>query len=106
MTLDNVFVKDPQAVLDYKFDWLPFTHGVDGAATDYLAAGETIISAVVTAPTGIVVDSYSITDTNTSVSAWISGGTVDTDYEIICHVHTSVTPRVDDRTIIVHVRQR
>ena len=106
MSTDRVFVKDPQAVLDYKFDWLPFTHGVDGAETDYLASGETITAAVVTAPTGITVDSYAITDTNTSVSAWISGGTADTDYEIVCHIHTSVTPRVDDRTIIVQVRQR
>ena len=105
-TSDNVFVKDPQAVLDYKWDFKPLTHGVDGAETDYLAAGETITSTVVTAPTGIVVDSYSATDTNTSVTAWISGGTLDTDYEIVCHVHTSVGSRVDDRTIIVQVRQR
>jgi hypothetical protein len=104
--ITNVKIKDPQAVLDYKWDFKPLTHGVEGAASDYLAAAETITAATVTAPTGLTVDSYSVTDTGTSVTAWISGGTVDTDYSVVCHITSSVTPRVDDRTLIVQVRQR
>ena len=100
------FVKDPQAVLDYKFDFKPLTHVVYGAASDYLATAETIVSAVVTGETGITIDSSSITDSSTSVTAWISGGTVGESYKVTCHIHTSVGSRVDDRTIIIRVRQR
>ena len=98
--------KDPQAVLDYKWDWKADTNGsTDPDATDWLESGETISSAVVTVPTGITKDSDSLTDTNTSVTAWLSGGTDGTHYEVACKIVTSDS-RTDERTIKIHVKNR
>lgn len=95
--------KDPDAVLDYKFDWANTTNG--GTKADWLEAGETISSHVVTADTGITVDSDSITDTNTSVTVWLSGGTAGTRYNVACSVTTSAS-RTDERTLLVTVKNR
>ena len=64
--MPNTFSKDPDAVLDYKFDWAASTNG--SGASDWLADGETISSHTITATTGLTVDSSSLTDTNTSVT--------------------------------------
>lgn len=97
------FVKDPDAVLDYKFDWANTTNG--GAESDWLASGETIVTRTITASTGITVDSSSITDSNTSVTVWLSGGTVGATYDIACLVVTSAS-RTDERTVSVRVLER
>lgn len=88
------FTKDPQAVLDYKIDW-----------SAWLASGETISTSTWTVPSGITDDSDSITDSNTSTTIWLSGGTADTDYDLINHIVTS-EGREEDRTITIGVRQR
>ena len=88
------FIKDPDAVKDYKWDW-----------SDWLASGETISTATVTADAGITKDSDSITDTDTSVTVWLSGGTVDEHYDILCHIVTSDS-REDDRTMKIKVLER
>ena len=88
------FVKDPDAVLDYKWDW-----------SDWLATGETISSHTIPTVTGITLDSSSITDTNTSVTAWYSSGTALTDYDVTCQIITSDS-REDDRTVTLKVRDR
>ncbi len=106
MARPDVFVKDPAARLDYKFDWRADTNNHDPAASsDYLAAGETISSATVTADTGITVDTDSITDTNTSVTVWLTGGTDGEDYEVVCQIETSDS-RTDQRTITIQCRER
>ena len=94
MGSSNAFFKVPQAVLDYKFDW-----------SAWLAEGETISSRVVAADTGITVDSSSITDSNTSVTIWLSGGTENTDYHVTCRIATSAN-RTDERRIRIKVRLR
>jgi hypothetical protein len=88
------FIKDPDAVLDYKWDW-----------SDWLDTGETISSHTIAAVTGITKDSSALTDTNTSVTAWYSGGTALTDYEVTCQIVTSDS-RTDERTITLKVRER
>ena len=99
------FPKDPDAVLDYKFDWAASTNG--SGDTDWLDTtnGETIASHTITADTGITVDSSSITDTNTSVTVWLSSGTAGTDYTVTCQIVTSAS-RTDDRSITVKVYER
>lgn len=99
----TAFIKDPQAVLDYVFDWKASTNGT--GASDWLATGETIASHTVTADTGLTVDSSSLTDSDTSVTVWLSGGTVNTHYKVICHIVTSAG-REDDRTISIRVVHR
>lgn len=108
--MSNFFTidKDPQAELDYTWDWKPLTNGSDDPdATDWLESGETIASHTVTAESGLTVDSSSLTDSSTSVTAWLSGGTAGTHYEVVCHIETSnATSRKDDRTLKVYVKQR
>lgn len=92
------FQKDPQAVLDYTFDW-----------SAWLAAGETITAATVTiadtagGTSALVKDSQSFT--GTTVTAWLSAGAVDHVYSAVCHVTTSAA-RQDDRTIYIAVVNR
>lgn len=103
MATNSVFVKDPNAVLDYKFDWRASTNG--SGDSDWLASGETISTRTITATTGITVDSSGLTDTNTSVTVWLSGGTHGNDYRVACKIVTSAS-RTDERSITVRVRDR
>ena len=90
--MSNVFDKDPNAVLDYQWDW-----------STWLATGETITDAVITMPTGLTKDSQ--VDADTTVTAWISGGTAGTGYQVLCHIETS-EGREDDRSIYLRCKER
>lgn len=61
--------KDPYAVLDYSLDW-----------TNWMPSGDTITSISVTADAGITIDSS--TNTDYIATAYISGGTAGTIYNI------------------------
>jgi len=86
------YIKDPQAVLDFVVDW-----------SLWLATGETITASTITAPPGITVDSD--TFTGTTVTYWLSGGTLNTAYNIVNHITTSAG-RQDDRTDLVNSQNR
>lgn len=88
------FTKDPAAVLDYRWDW-----------SAWLAEGETITAATVTASAGLTVDSSAISGDGSAVTAWISGGTATREYEITNHITTSAG-RQDDRTIAIKCMER
>lgn len=98
---DNYKVKDPDAVLDFGFDWKPKTHGT--GSMDWLETRETISSYVITAETGITVDSDSENDG--AVIVWLSGGTIGEWYSVTCRIVTS-SGRKDGRTIMIHVEDR
>ena len=91
MAARNTFTKDPDAVLDYQFDW-----------SSWLATDETIASTDVTV-TGVTLDSSPNDDT--SVVAWVSGGTAGTTATVSCEITTSAN-RTDERTISLHVVER
>ena len=101
--MPSIFLKDPNAVLDYKFDWAALTN--DNGDSDWLASGETISTYTVTVGTGLTKDSDSKTDTNTSITVWLSAGTAGVDYEVACKIVTSAS-RTDERTIKIQVRER
>ena len=87
-----LIIHDPQATLDYRWDW---TAWLDG---------DTITAATVTTPDA----SLTITDVtrdDTTVSAWITGGTTGTTAHVRCHI-TTAGGRQDDRTINLRVRDR
>lgn len=86
------FNHDPTATLDYVFDW-----------TAWLAPGETIMTATVECDDGIVIDSTGTADTK--VTVWLSGGTVNEDYDVHCAITTTET-REDRRHITIAVRDR
>jgi hypothetical protein len=90
----NEFTQDPDAFLDYVWDW-----------SEWLSDGETISSAVITSPDGLTDDGGTKTDASTSVTVWISGGIDTFDYNVVCSIVTTDT-RADDRTIIIKVRER
>ena len=87
----NSFLKDRDAVLDYEFDW-----------SLWLATDETIASKTVTV-TGVTLDSSPNDDT--SVVAWVSGGTAGTTATVSCEITTSAN-RTDERTITLRVVDR
>lgn len=92
--MPDTFLKDPNAQLDYKFEW-----------SDWLESGEVISSYSVTVSTGLT----KVTDskTNTSVTVWLSGGTVNTTYEVVCRITTNSNPaRTEDRTMTFKVMER
>lgn len=92
--MNNKHLHDPQAVLDYSWDWSP-----------WLTGAETISSFTVTAPTGITVTTPAPSQALGVVTAWITGGTPNTIYPIVCHVTTSAA-RQDDRTIYLTATNR
>lgn len=91
MTL-RTLEKDPDAVLDFPFDW-----------SEWLASGETISSQVITTEAGITKDSD--TEASGIVAVWLSGGTAGNSYEVACRITTSAA-RTDERTILVKVVDR
>lgn len=91
----QIFIKDPDEVLDYKFDW----------DTNYLEDGETISTSTVTAETGITKDSDSITDTDRTVTVWLSGGTVGNEYTVSSRIVTSLS-RTAERSIEIKIVER
>lgn len=97
------FTKDPDAVLDYVFDFAALTNG--RGTSNWLASGEIISTYTIDADAGITVDSDSKTDTNTSVTVWLSGGTANSDYNVRCEIVTN-SGRTDERTMRIAVRER
>ena len=90
--MTNIFVKDPNANLDFQWDW-----------SDWLEVGETISSYVLTVPAGLTLGTNS--NTSSTVTAFLSGGTVDTGYQVQCRITTNQS-RTDDRSIYINVRER
>ena len=84
-------IKDPQATLDYGFDW------------ELWLANETISTSAWTVETGITEDSNTHDDTSTTI--WLSGGVAGEDYVITNRIVTSLN-RTDERSITIHVRER
>lgn len=92
--MPDTFTKDPSAVLPYKFDW-----------SEWLSEGETISAKTVTASAGITVDSSTVTDTNTTVTVILSGGTTGKKYRVTCEITTSAS-NTDQRTMTFKMEDR
>lgn len=94
------YVKHPDAVLDYGFDY-----AVDG----WLETGETIIASEWDIPSGLEEDTDSSHAASghdgSTTKVWLGGGTVDEDYDITNHIETS-EGRHEYRTMTIMVRNR
>lgn len=88
----GIFTKDPNAVLDYAFDW-----------SSWLATSETVSSFVVTVQSGITegTGAYASSESSGVVTVWLSGGTEGTTYSVACKIVTSAG-RTDERTIYIN----
>ena len=88
--MPQIHKKDPDAIKDFQINWATWL-GTD-----------TISTSTWTVPTGIT----KVTDTNTTttVTIWMSGGTNLTDYELSNKI-TTANGRTEEDTIIIKVRQ-
>lgn len=89
----NIFLKDPDARLDYGCDW-----------SAWLQAGETITDAAwsVDDDTLTIVDT---TNDGTTTTVWLSAGVLGRTYRVTNHI-TSSMGRQDDRTLSIQCQQR
>lgn len=87
-TNDNRFVKDPDAIKDYGFDWSAFL------GTDTISTSTWIVDV------GLAKGTTGNTTTTTTV--WLSGGTTGTTYKAVNRI-TTAGGRTDDRTLQVYV---
>lgn len=88
------FTKDPDAKLDYTRDW---------SAWLAAAGDDTIDTSTWIVPAGLTAGAESQTDTSTTI--WLSGGTVGERYSVTNRV-TTTGGRIDDRTFTIDIRQR
>ena len=91
MGSSNVFRKDANAVLDFQIDWSNWL-GIDTLATSTW-----------TIPSGIMQDSAS--NTTTTATIWLSGGTVGTAYTLTNRI-TTAAGRTQDQSITILVIDR
>jgi hypothetical protein len=85
------FLKDPDAVNDFTVDWSAWLD------TD------TIATSVWSSPEGMTVDLA--TNTATSATIWLSGGTIGLRYRVTNHI-TTTAGREDDRTLSIRVQEK
>ena len=89
----STYVKDPDERLDYTINWN------DG----WLASGETISTSDWTLDSGIT--EYSSSNSNTTATVWISGGTHGQEYKATNQITTSAS-RIGERSIKILCRER
>lgn len=86
-------MKDVDAVLDFTIDWGIWLTDIADTLTDH----------DVFADVGITCDSSNID--GTQVVIWLSGGTEDETYQVVCRVVTT-GGRTDERSIFVKIVER
>ena len=90
--MGQIFVKDPEATLDYQIDW-----------SLWLDSTDRITASTWTVPSGLT--KVSDTFTNTTTTIWLSGGTVGATYSVVNHI-TTYLARQDDRTLEIVIEQK
>lgn len=90
-------IKDPVSTLDYQFDWTP-----------WLEDGEIITAFNLTVTTGITLGTGALApvQANGKITYWLSGGTAGSSYTVQCTIETNIAGRIDNRKMIIKVRDR
>lgn len=86
------FLKDPDDVLDYSFNW-----------ADWLTTNETIVTFTAIATPGITIDSTS--NTASVTTTWLSGGVAGSPYTVTHRIVTN-QDRTVDRSMTIRVTSR
>lgn len=89
--MPDSFLKDPDEVESYVRDW---TADLDG---------DTIATSTWVVPSGITKDSDS--NTTTTATIWLSGGTLDEDYALVNRI-TTAGGRTLDKTLTFLIRAK
>lgn len=79
--------KDPNATLDYTFDW-----------SDWLPSADTISSVAWQVSPGLT--TASVSNTTTTATIWLSGGTEGEKYSVRCRI-TTAAGRIEDATEVL-----
>ena len=95
--------KDPDAVLNYEFDWADKEAGTNVSGDDGWLQGDTIATSTWIVPAGIAKDSDSKTITTTGII--LSGGTSGQSYTITNRI-TTAAGLTDDRSAKIVVSSR
>lgn len=91
------YVKDPDADLDYSFDWRPFL-GDDSISTFTVTSSSADLTVKANPPP---------TNSGNVITFWLSGGNAGEEYSVKCHIETANNPpRKDDRTMKIVCRQK
>lgn len=88
-------IKDPNALLDYTFNWTAWLAGV----VDKIITVDFNVS---NSATAIVQQTYF---SDTHATAWVSGGVVGEKITLRCRIYTE-EGRIDDRTGYLKVKER
>jgi hypothetical protein len=83
--------KDPNAVLDYQFNWASWL------------GSDTIQTSTWDVPDGITKTGEDNSDTTATI--WLSGGTAGTSYTLVNQIVTA-GGRTDERTLVIHVKDK
>lgn len=89
----TTYKKDPDATLDYTIDWTEWLSAID----------DTISTSTWVAQAGLTVDSD--TNTTTTATAFVSGGTAGTTLTLTNRI-TTAGGRTDDRSITLKIVER
>jgi len=84
------FIKDPDALLDYKVDWGEWLG--DDQIISAMAINDAVASAQVS---GLRIASVSIS-ASSAVITWLSAGVIDNEYEVVVRIWTSAGRRTDE----------
>lgn len=107
------YTKDPQAVLDYPYDWAAVAAEDEfgNPIKPWLETGDIIVSATATVstfdddPRPLFIENDPLDFTDTTTTVWLSGGTVGKSYLVTIHVST-FDGREDDRTILILIKEK
>jgi len=91
--MSSPFKKDPDATLDYTFNWLPWLAPISDTITDVEWVPDEALT----------VESSS--NTTARATAFVSGGTAGETLRLTCRI-TTAGGRIDDRTIILKIVNR
>lgn len=92
-------VKDPDAVLDYVFDWTAWLDAV----SDTIATKDVVVTSGALPASSIAVNASSIS--GKAVVAWVSGGQAGETASLRCRI-TTTGGRTDDRTVYLRIKER
>ena len=87
----GLFTKDPDALLDYSFDW-----------SGWLGNGEEIDTSTFTSSLGIVIEDEESTPATATV--WLSGGEAGLPYRVTNRI-TTTDGRIDERSYTIRVTE-
>lgn len=99
---NNIFAKDPDAVLDYHLDWSGWLPAGDAVSNSSWFVTDSNLSNDLTANSALKIDRQTLSNNISTV--WLSGGMANTTYYLVNRI-TTVEGRTNDRHIQILMKQ-